>query len=105
MNLIDSPHYDCNEPQLIVASHSWQIYGGAKRAHAPLFKNPNFFGKKCYRKRRFIAGNPHRQRSLGAYIIVSDKKRSKHNSEPLNPASPAKTSRLPSHSTMNIVEE
>ena len=24
-NANDSPHYDCNEPQLIVASHSWQI--------------------------------------------------------------------------------
>ena len=65
--------------------------------HAPLFENPNFLKKKCYKKRSFIARNPHRQRSLGAYIIVSDKKRSKHNSEPLNPASPAKTSRLPSH--------
>ena len=70
----------------------------------PSLKIRDFFGKKCYRKRRFIARNPHRQRSLGACIIVSDKKRSKHNSEPLNPASPAKTSRLPSHSTMTIVE-
>ena len=24
-NANDSSHYDCNEPQLIVASHSWQI--------------------------------------------------------------------------------
>ena len=72
--------------------------------HVPFFENQILGGGKCYRKRGFIARNRHGQCSLGAYIIVSDKKRSKHNPEPLNPASPAKTSRLPSHSTMAIVE-
>ena len=91
-------HVDCGITQL--ADLRW----GEAGARSPLWKSEFFWKKKCYWRRSFIARNPHRQRSLGAYNIVSDKKRLKHNPKPLNPASPAKTSRLPSHSNMNIVE-
>ena len=63
-----------------------------RSARTPLSLNiRTFFGKKnVIESAGLLLETPHRQRSLGVYIIVSDKKRSKHNSEPLNPASPAK---------------